>query len=100
MDTLFFVSENEVLLKRLIATENIVQELLQEVNLLRSQDKIRDKKVAHLEKQLRLQRQRNSRLDSIIKKLTSCDREQGLGPVELPTPSLPRKSGENTNRGK
>ncbi|XP_060590631.1 uncharacterized protein LOC132745685 isoform X2 [Ruditapes philippinarum] len=71
------VSDNEDdMPKRLSATESLVQELLHEVNLLKSQDKHRQKKVLYLEKELRLQRQRSSNLEKIVKKITVCEREQ------------------------
>ena len=56
------------MVKRLGATENLVQELLREMNIMKSQEKLRDKKVAHLEKQLRFQRQQNSIMYKMLKK--------------------------------
>jgi hypothetical protein len=62
--------------KRLSTTDSLVQELLREVNVLKSQDKLREKKVLYLEKELRLQRKRSSNLEKIVKKITVSEREQ------------------------
>ena len=96
----FFATEYEVdLLERLTATENLVQELLQEVNILKSQDRIRGKKVAYLEQQFRLQRQRNSQLDMIIKKIATRDKKKDLGQAEMSPVLIPEKAGVNKDRG-
>ncbi|XP_060579687.1 cerebellin-4-like isoform X2 [Ruditapes philippinarum] len=81
--------------KRLSATESLVQELLREVNLLKSQDKHREKKVTYLEKELRLQRQRSSNLENIVKKISVCEREQVKTDEKAATN---KEQGASTNR--
>ncbi|XP_045215459.2 cerebellin-2-like [Mercenaria mercenaria] len=70
-------TENETtLLKRLEATENLVRELLQEVDDLKSQDKVQRSHIAKMEKQLRVQQQRSSQLETLIRRFKVSDQKK------------------------
>ncbi|XP_060602851.1 cerebellin-3-like [Ruditapes philippinarum] len=74
-------SETEsTILKRLEATEKLVQNLFNEVASLKAQDQIHREQIVDLKKQLHLQRQHNSHLGKLNRRLT--DRKLKIGFVE------------------
>ncbi|XP_045215463.1 C1q-related factor-like [Mercenaria mercenaria] len=77
-------------LKRLEETESLVRELLLEVDSLKSQDKIQRSQIAYMEKQLRVQQQRSSQLESLIRRFKVFDRKKSCVKTDLP-PDLPSK---------
>ncbi|XP_045215461.2 C1q-related factor-like [Mercenaria mercenaria] len=78
------------LLKRLEATESLVRDLLQEVNKVKSQDKIQRSQIAHMEKQLRAQQQRSSQLETLMRSFKVSGKEESSDKTDW-SPVLPSK---------
>ncbi|XP_045175972.2 complement C1q-like protein 2 [Mercenaria mercenaria] len=98
-------TENKsVLLKKIDATENLVRELLVEVDKLKSEDKLQRSQIAHMENQLRVQQQRSTHLEKLIRKFTAYTRRKTPlktenSPVLTPEKQSPQtKDGRSKNR--